>query len=98
MPPPYLQVGVLVSTKMKVPARVCLGRGKGYRKVDLPISRYRVNEVWRREEFWHVPEISNGYTYRIEAIERQNPLYGMRISIWQNDLVEAIHGQENQGL
>ncbi len=96
MPPPFLQPGVEVSTKTEVPARVCLGRGRGYRKVALPVGRYRVDEIWRDEKYWHVSEKSDGYTYRIHALERQNPMYSERISIWQNDLADAIYDQEDE--
>ena len=92
MPPPVFQLGLTVTTKVVAPARIC--PGKGHKKIVLPLGRYRVEEIWREEEYWHVSELSDGYTYRLGAIERENPYYGMRISIWQNDLAHAVYGGE----
>ena len=92
MPPPVFQLGLTVTTKVVAPVRICLG--KGHKKIVLPLGRYRVEEISRKEEYCHVSELSDGYTYRLGAIERQNPYYGMRISIWQNDLADAVYGEE----
>ena len=92
MPPPVFQPGQTVSTKVAAVARIC--PGKGYKKIRLPLGKYRVEEICRNEESWHVPELSNGYTYRLKAIERENPYYAKRISIWQNDLADAVYGEE----
>ena len=92
MPPPFFELGVMVATKAEVPARICLR--KGYRKIELPKGRYVVSEVQRNEDFWHVPEKSDGYTYRLWAVDQQNQYWRERISIWQNDLADAVYGEE----
>jgi hypothetical protein len=48
---------------------------------------------------YHDPVHSDGYTYRLIAEDRHNPLYGKRISIWRNHLyyaVEGIDGEEEE--
>lgn len=94
MAQPFFQLGVIVSTKMLVPARVIVGRGR-YKKVALPQGKHRVNGIDQDPEYWGFAE-SNGITYRIYAIEHQNPMYGKRISIWQNDLAEAVYGRQDE--
>ncbi len=88
MPPPFFRLGIIVTTKIAVPARVCLK--KGYRKIALAPGRYLINEVYRNEEGWHIPELSDGYTYRLQPIDAKSDYSGKRISIWQNDLATGI--------
>lgn len=88
MPPPVFQLGTVIQTKTEVPARLCTKRG-GYRKVNLPIGRYRIIEDSRDENFWHDQDYSDGYTYRMHTLDPTSPLKGKRISIWQNDLIAA---------
>lgn len=92
MPPPYYILGHAVTTRVAVPARIC--PGAGYKKIHLPPSKYRIEEVYREEKYWHVPELSDGYTYRLRVIEPANPYYGKRVSIWQNDLADAVCGED----
>jgi len=87
VPPPVFQLGRHVVTTSSASARICLKRG--YRKAELPPGKYRIVESYRDENYWHDQERSDGYTYRLSAVERTNALYGQRISIWQNDLVDA---------
>jgi hypothetical protein len=89
MPPPFFRPGQTVTTKSLGKGRICLRRG--YRRTELPAGEYQIQEVRRDEEFYHVPEMSDGYTYRLIPTERKNPYYGKRISIWQNDLADAIY-------
>ncbi len=92
MPPPVYRPGMKLRTKVEVPARICLRRG--YRKTPLPSGEYFVTDIGRNEEYWHNQELSDGYTYRLKALDKENPLYGKRISVWQNDLNDAIVGIE----
>jgi hypothetical protein len=92
MAPPVYRLGTTVNTKVAVPARICLKRG--YRKIALPLGSYRIVEVFRNEEGWHIPELSDGYTYRLRPVDAKSDYSGERISIWQNDLADALYGQE----
>ena len=93
MPPPFFRLNSTVTTKVVAPARICLG--KGYKKIALPVGKYHITEIPpRNEAYWHVMELSDGYTYILRAIEHGNPYYSMRISIWQNDLADAVYGAE----
>jgi len=106
MPPPIYRLLAKVTTKITVPARVCnvkdksrspwfeFNHGRGYRKVSLPIGRYEIRESSREMYYYHEIEYCDGYTYRLMAEDRDNPLYGKRISIWQNDLYDAVEGIE----
>lgn len=106
MPPPIYRLLQIITTKITVPARVCnvkdkgrspwfeFNRGRGHCKVALPIGRYEIREVWRDMRYYHEIEYSDGYTYRLQAEDKDNPLYGKRISIWQNDLYDAVEGIE----
>jgi len=108
MPPPIYSLGIIIKTKVIVSARVCklkndkfspwsdFNLGKGYRKVPLPIGQYEIREVWRDIRYYHDPEHSDGYTYRLRAEDRDNPLSGKRISVWQNDLYDAIEGFDEE--
>ena len=108
MPPPYYNLLQTVTTKVAVPARVCQVKredtlpwydfnwGRGYHKISLPIGCYEIREVWRDLRYYHDPEHSDGYTYRLRPIDRDNPLFGKRISVWQNDLDDAIEGFEEE--
>jgi hypothetical protein len=42
--------------------------------------------------YYHDIEHSDGYTYRLKAEDRDNSPNGKRISVWQNDLFDAIEG------
>ena len=92
MPPPVYRPGMKLRTKVEVPARICLKRG--YNKTSLSLGQYVITEIARNEAYWHNQELSGGYTYRLKALDKENPLYGKRISVWQNDLNEAIVGIE----
>ena len=92
MPPPFFRLGIVVTTKIAVPARICLK--KGYRKIALPLGRYRVKAIYRNEEGWHIPELSDGYTYRLQPIDAKSAYSSQRISIWQNDLANGVYGRE----
>lgn len=104
MPPPIYQLGQTVTTNATVPARVCnikekiispwhaIELGRGYHKVTLPIGHYEIREVWRDVRYYHDLEHSDGYTYRLRALGKENPLYNRRVSVWQNDLYDAIEG------
>ncbi len=87
MPPPLFRLGQNVKVKNPVPARRCLM--KGYKKISLPPGSYTIAEILRNEEYAHVAEMSDGYTYRL------NTNFGgvnIRVSIWQNDLIEGTDG------
>jgi hypothetical protein len=56
--------------------------------------KYR--EIWRDMRYLHDYEKSDGYTYRLRAEDKNNPLYGKRLSIWQDDLIRAIEGIEKE--
>ena len=88
MPPPFFRLGIIVTTKIAVPARICLK--KGYKRIELPQGRYRVTDVYRNEEGWHVPEMSDGYTYRLQPLDDKSAYWGKKISIWQNDLADGV--------
>ena len=88
MAPPVFQPGRVVQTRDEVDARVCTRRG-GYRNVELPPGRYRVTQCHRDMDHWHDQEYSDGYTYRLAALDADSSLRGKRISIWQNDLADA---------
>ena len=88
MPPPLLNLGNRIHTRSLATARLCLGRG--YKRIQLPPGAYHVGEIWRNDKYWHNEEMSDGYTYRLEALDRGNPYFGARISIWQNDLAETM--------
>jgi len=92
MPPPVYRPGITLKTKVAVPARICLKRG--YKKTSLPLGQYVITEIARNEEYWHNQELSDGYTYRLKAVDKDNPLCGKRISVWQNDLNDAVVGIE----
>jgi len=64
----------------------------------LPPGKYHVTENARNEDYGHNVEYSDGYTYRLLALERQNPLCGKRLSIWQNDLYEAASDEKTDEL
>jgi len=93
MPPPVYNPGTKLETKVAVPARICLS--KGYKKTLLPPGQYSITAIARNEEYWHDQELSDGYTYRLEVIGKDNPLNSKRISILQNDLNSAILGIED---
>ena len=92
MPPPVHSKGKIITTKIPVSARVCLKRG--YKKIEIPPGKYRIMEIWRNEEYWHVQEMSDGYTYRLLPLDANNPYKESRISIWQNDLNDGVYGEE----
>jgi len=92
MPPPFYRLGIKLRTQVEVSARICLKRG--YEKTSLSLGQYLVTEIARNEKYWHVQELSDGYTYRLKALDKDNPLYGKRISVWQNDLVNSVAGVE----
>jgi hypothetical protein len=92
MPPPVYRLGITLRTKVEVSARICLRRG--YKKISLSPGQYIVTNTTRNEEYWHNQELSDGYTYRIKAVDSCNPLFGKRISVWQNDLNTAVMGIE----
>jgi len=92
MPPPFYRLGIKLRTKVEVPARICLKRG--YKKTSLSPGQYSITEIARNEEFWHNQELSDGYTYRLNAVDKDNPLRNKRISVWQNDLNDAVFGIE----
>lgn len=94
MPPPFFQLGKVVHTKSLAQARLCLKRG--YKKIVLPPGRYCIADNYRNEELQHVPEASDGYTYRLASTERNNPYYSKRISIWQNDLADAVYCEDEE--
>jgi hypothetical protein len=110
MPPPIYSLGIIIKTKVIVSARVCklknekfspwsdFNIGKGYWKILLPIGHYEIRETSRDVRYYHDPEHSDGYTYRLRAIEKENPLYDKRISIWQNGLFNAIEGTEEEDM
>ena len=91
MPPPLFGLGRAISTVVSAPARICLR--PGYKKIGLPPGRYRIMEIWRDKDYWHCQELSDGYTYRLSCINRHNPYFGKRISIWQNDLADALSNE-----
>lgn len=93
MSPPVYRLGITLKTKVAVPARICLKRG--YKKTSLSLGQYLITEIARNEEYWHNQELSDGYTYRVKAIDRDNPLWGKRISVWQNDLNDAVKGMKD---
>ena len=92
MPPPFFRLGIVVFLRIAVSARICLR--KGYRRITLPPGRYLVTDVSRDEEGAHVPELSDGCTYRLRAIDAKSAYSGKRISIWQNDLANGVSGAE----
>ena len=92
MPPPVYRLGIVVKTKAAVPARICLKRG--YKKASLSPEKYSITKIARNEEYSHNQELSDGYTYRLKAVDKDNPLYYSRISVWQNDLNDAVMGIE----
>ncbi len=92
MPPPLIPLGKTVVITTEIPVRLCLG--KSFKKVKVPPGSYKIIEIWRDENFWHVSEMSDGYTYRIQAENRKNPYYGKRISVWQNDLCDGLAIEE----
>ena len=63
MPQPFVQPGKVVCTRSSGEARLCLK--SFYKKIELPPGTYRIEEVRRKEEYWHIPEASDGYTYRL---------------------------------
>lgn len=65
MPPPVFRPGEIINTVASVPARLCLRRG--YKRTCLPGS----TEVCRNEEYWHIPEYSDGYTYPSNGKQQQ---------------------------
>lgn len=109
MAPPIYQLSLTIVTKVEVPTRVSnvkrngespwyeFNRAKGYRKVSLPVGRYETREIWRDLRYYHDVEHSDGYTYRLRALDKDNILYGSRISVWQDDLRDAIEGVEEGG-
>ncbi len=88
MPPPVYRPGIVVKTKVAVPARICLKRG--CKKTSLSPGQYSITEIARNEEYWHNQGLSDGYTYRLRAVDKDNPLRDKRISVWQNDLNDAV--------
>ncbi len=108
MPPPYYDPMQSVATGIVVPARVCrvrrdnlspwssLNLRKGHRMVSLPVGQYEIMEIWRDRRYYHDIEHSDGCTYRLRAEDRDNPVYGMRVSVWQNDLYDAVEGLEEE--
>ena len=90
MPPPAFRPGEIINTAICVPARLCLRRG--YKRTSLPAGEYLITEVCRNEEYWYIPEYSDGYTYRVMA----RSLHGKRISVWQNDLITAVRNRRKE--
>jgi len=88
MAPPFFKMGRKIVIKDEVPSRLCLR--KGYKRIMLPPGRYTILDVRRNEEFWHIAELSDGYTYRIMTADSNNPYRGKRISVWQNDLGNGL--------
>ena len=86
MPPPLFRPGEKVVLKCPAKARLCL-KPRGWKRAELPPGEYVIQEIYRDEEGWHVPEMSDGYTYRIVATINGKRY---RFSIWQNDLIEAM--------
>jgi len=88
MPQPIFRLGRIVETVVEVPARVCGPRKRGWKSIMLPVGIYRIVENWRDMQYYHDQEYSDGYTYRLRSLtDRQL----RRVSVWQNDLYEAIH-------
>jgi len=84
MPPPVFNIGESLIARSPFPARKCLK--KGYKKITMPPGKYTIAEIYRNEEYAHVPDMSDGYTYRFYAnFEGERT----RFSAWQNDLIEA---------
>jgi len=94
MAPPFFALGEVVITKDEVHGRLCLG--KGYRKITLPPGKYTVLENSRNENYWHIAELSDGYTYRIMTADIKNPYRGKRISVWQNDLAYGLEKADDE--
>jgi len=92
MPPPVFRFGQIVIARSPVPARLC--SGSGWRAIELAPATYRIIEISRREAFRHDSENSDGYTYRLAA--RNGPLRKLRISVWQNDLADAVWGWDGE--
>jgi len=85
MPPPIFEPGKSLIARSPFPARKCLK--KGYKKITMPQDKYTIAEDSRNEEYAHVPDMSDGYTYRFYAnFEGERT----RFSVWQNDLIEAF--------
>jgi len=85
MPPPLFRLGQIVNMKTPIPARQCLSRG--YKKISFLPGNYTISEIFRNMKFHHIAEMSDGYTYRIYA---NFGVKSIRISVWQNDLLEGI--------
>ncbi len=88
MAPPMFTLNKTIVIKSEVPGRLCLG--KSFKKVKVPPGSYKIIEIWRDENFWHMPEMSDGYTYRILTMDLENPYGRKLISVWQNDLCESL--------
>ena len=89
MPPPIFRPGSPVVVVTPTEARICLRQG-GYRRTMLPPGTYQIVEIHRNPKYWHMQDLSDGYTYRIDA-----EIAGaeQRVSVWQNDLLGGVHGQ-----
>jgi hypothetical protein len=85
LPPPLFRPGSRVTIVRGAPARECLRHG--WRLIILPPGTYTIAEVRRDEEKWHIPEESDGYTYRLYATIGERLV---RVSVWQNDLADAV--------
>jgi hypothetical protein len=91
MAPPFYRLGQVVETRNPTKGRLCLK--KGWKPIELPPGKYLIYEIQRNEEYWHIQEMSDGYTYRLKPLAKNSPLNNKPLSIWQNDLLDGIPEQ-----